>query len=253
MHAAATRHVSDQKELLSLIRSHVTGRRGGINLMAHPLMQALEQATLSAPQVLQYCDIRYNGAHKFEVLLDRAHDISTHSPHVKTALYRNVCDERGWDYETGQPHAQGSHAEWRTDFLTALNIAQDHQKKDEIYAFDEQDSLATLTGILLVAEFVIPLEKFRILHTLRAAFPDTFTSEAPDRINTAAQKKASHYLHDHIEHDLNRHLPELADAALADFHSPEEHAQMVAGIERFVKERIALYDSIQQQIGMPTT
>ncbi|MBX9726584.1 MAG: hypothetical protein K2X09_04895 [Rickettsiales bacterium] len=42
----------------------------------HPIIKAIQRRELSAGQMLQFCDTRYNAASKFELLLERAKNLA---------------------------------------------------------------------------------------------------------------------------------------------------------------------------------
>ena len=239
----------DQKQLIALVKSYIVGREAPA-LMQHPLADALGKKDLTSVQLRRFCRLRYHAVLRFELLLERALALAKkeNATALAEALHRNLCDERGVDYHTGRPLAQGAHSEWRQDFLDSLGVAMPDTRPFRLYMFTDADNLPFLIGILLAAEFTVPMEDARLLHSLRAAFPEIFTPADPFAATTETQRKATHYLQDHVEHDLANHLPELAQALLQDLRTEAAYTHLIAGIEHFCAERLQLYEAIQEKI-----
>lgn len=247
-HPAPAHPLCDKKTLNELLQRHI-GVRG---LMAHPLASILGKGVLTQQELKHFCLIRYNAAPLFEQLVHRGYQLANETPgmeRVAHALHENWCDERGMNPTTGKPTGDGSHSSWRRDCLTAIGVAVQEQSSFPLYAFTQADNAWVLTGMLLAAEYLIPLEYAKLLKSMRSAFPDIFTPADPSAPSTAEQEKASRYLVDHISHDAEHHLPDLLNAILHDLRSPADYASLTAGIERFAHERGALYSFIQTEMG----
>lgn len=238
----------DKKTLNELLQRTI-GVRG---VMAHPLASILGKGVLTQQELKDFCLIRYNAAPLFEQLVHRGYLLAKATPgmeRVAHALHENWCDERGIDPATGKENGHGSHSGWRRDCLTAIGVAVHEHSSFPLYAYTEADNAWVLTGILLAAEYAIPLEYAKLLKSMRSAFPDIFTPADPSAPYTPEQAKASRYLVDHISHDAEHHLPDLLNAILADLRTEADYASLCEGIERFARERGELYSFIQNEMG----
>ncbi len=245
-----TNALPDKADLTELLQQHLATR----GLMAHPLAMVLGKGVLTPEQLLHYCKIRYSAAPLFEHLAARAASLAEKEealPQLAAVLHRNLCDERGLDYASGLPTGEGSHSDWRTDFLNAIGLPPQARGDFPLYVYTEADNVWVLIGMVLAAEYAIPLEYARLLRSMRHAFPETFAPADPALPVTPAQSVATRYLQDHIEHDAGRHLPELLNAILHDLKTPQSYVGLTEGVRRFAAERAGLYDYIESAFNRP--
>jgi hypothetical protein len=242
----------EEKYLVALLTKCIQGRaRDGESVrgfMQHQLVRALDNATLKPGQLLKFCRFRYTAASKFELLLERAMQLaeSTGKLELANELRENLDDERGEGRSTGK----GAHREWRKDFLDSLEVEARPDASMGPYEFSREDDLPTLVGMLIAAEYTIPLEDRPALKSLRRAFPDKFTNVKDE--GSEEQKRTSRYLVDHIKHDAQQHFPDLMRAVIYDLNRLGDKEKLASGIIRFARERYEFYTLIQKQLGLET-
>jgi pyrroloquinoline quinone (PQQ) biosynthesis protein C len=251
-------YTRDEKTLVANLSAPV--QQG---LLKHPLMVALRNTKLSAEQIKNFCDVRYNAASEFLPLLKHtlAKAKGANKPKLAEALEKNLRDETGYDRDTGEKlSTPDAHSDWRKTFLDALGVTTTESNHFPLYQFKQDADLPTLVGLMLAAETVIPREDDRILRSVCKAFPDKFidyrdreaVAAFSARHDEEALKQAienSRYLVDHIEHDPKRHLYDLVKAIFAEF-TPEERTAALISATELYKERKGLYDHIAEEISL---
>ncbi|MCX5947416.1 MAG: hypothetical protein NTY67_04275 [Cyanobacteria bacterium] len=236
-------------------------------LARHPLLVRLADG-LYSPAVVAWAYRRRKAiVDTFMPLLSQARSMAEMAarPELTRALTENICDENGLDPVSGLPTGRGSHHEWAEWFIAALNEVDPPGNSAceftrlgfplwDPYPTTSRDSLALIVGMLMAAEKCIAIEYRAFLDAFTTAFPALVDGARPERLLLFV---------DHIEHDEQRHLPDLIDGFLGRLPGSKGYAvqvdqshavealDLVAGMDRVLSVRRQFYDQLLEITGDP--
>lgn len=231
----------------------------------HPLLVRLADGLYSPARVAWVYRRRKTIVDTFMPLLSQAKSMAELAGRVELtkALAENISDENGLDPNTGLPTGRGSHHDWAQWFITALNQADPPENSAcelthlgfplwDPYPTTSQDSLAVIVGMLMAAEKCISIEYRAFLSAFITAFPELDDKNKPETLLLFV---------DHIEHDEQRHLPDLIDGFLGrlpgskgytvrvDQGQLAEARDLLLGMDRVLSMRLKFYDQMLDHVG----